>query len=78
MKIFIGIALLLFVTSCTAPLTNRIEECVSDIETNHDNVETFHGLKISTAFKIEVRCPIVSADILSMCSTSEDGSFDKL
>ena len=36
MKIFIGIALLLFIGSCTAPLTNRIEECVSDIETNHE------------------------------------------
>ena len=36
MKFFIGIALLLFIGSCTAPLINRIEECVSDIETNHE------------------------------------------
>ena len=36
MKFFIGIALLLFIASCTAPLTNRIEECVNDVETNHE------------------------------------------
>lgn len=36
MKFFIGIALLLFIASCTAPLTKRIEECVNDVETNHE------------------------------------------
>ena len=36
MKFFIGIALLLFIASCTAPLTNRIEKCVNDVETNHE------------------------------------------